>query len=134
MNRDSEFLTAVKSEFGFTPDYNKTNSQYSAFLQWSPIYAKFSLLGKKISHFEMYFAPGAGVTRTTSDRFTKHAAVGQRFYITEHFIFRLEYLISWYSDEIPATRGSASKAKGGPGFTASNETTHNMLIGLGWIF
>jgi len=61
-NSDNDFLNSVRTRFGFTPDFNRQNHQYVLAGGWTPIYAKFSLLGKKISHFEMYFAPGIGIT------------------------------------------------------------------------
>lgn len=133
-NQDSEFLNSVRNRFGFTPDFNRERSQTVLSAGWAPIYAKFSLLGKKISHFETYLAPGIGLTQTTASRLSGHFTVGQKFYLTEHLIFCLEWRISQYTDRITTTQGASSRANGGPGYVDQKETTHNIIFGLGWMF
>jgi hypothetical protein len=60
--------------------------------------------------------------------------VGNKFYITENFLFRIDWRMSRYKDKVTARSGSLSKANGGPGFYEQNETTHNIIFGLGWMF
>jgi outer membrane beta-barrel protein len=133
-NQDNEFLNSVRTRFGFTPDFNREKSQSSLHVGWTPIYAKFSLLGKKISHFEMYIAPGVGVTKTTDNHTTAHLTIGQKFFLTENIILRVDWRMSQYTDRIRTTQGSTSVANGGPGYTDSSQTTHNIIFGLGWMF
>jgi outer membrane beta-barrel protein len=133
-NSDNDFLTSVQQRFGFTPDFNREESQSILSVGWVPIYAKFSLLGKKISHFEMYGAPGIGITKTKSNRTSGHFTLGQKFFLTESFLFRLEWRMSRYSDRISTPQGATSIANGGPGFVDRTATTHNIIFGLGWMF
>lgn len=133
-NQDNEFLNAVRNRYGFTPDFNRESSQDVINFGWTPIYAKFSLLGKKISHFEMYLAPGVGRTKTLENHFSGHFTVGQKFFLTDHLLFRLEWRMSRYKDRITTTQGSTSKANGGPGYVDQTDTTHNIIFGLGWMF
>lgn len=133
-NSDNDFLNSVRNRFGFTPDFNREESQTVLSAGWTPIYAKFSLLGKKISHFEMFFAPGAGITKTADNHFSGHFTVGQKYFLTEHFLFRLEWRISQFTDRIKTTQGSTSVANGGSGYTDQSETTHNIIFGLGVMF
>lgn len=131
---ENEFLQSVRSRFGFTPDFNRVKRQTVLALGWTPIYAKFGLLGRKISHFEMYLAPGVGQTHTASDRLSGHLTIGQKFFLTELLLLRLEWRISRYTDEVATTQGASSKANGGPGFVRQSETTHNIIFGLGVMF
>lgn len=133
-NEDNEFLNAVRNRYGFTPDFNRESQQTVLAAGWTPIYAKFSLLGKKISHFEMYFAPGIGRTKTLENHLSGHFTIGQKFYITDHILFRLEWRMSRYTDRIITTQGATSKANGGPGYVDQADTTHNIIFGLGWMF
>lgn len=133
-NEDNEFLTSVKNRFGFTPDFNQEKSQNSLHVGWTPIYAKFSLLGKKISHFEMYIAPGVGLTETADSHLTGHLTIGQKFFLTENWLLRIDWRMSRYTDRIRTTQGSSSLANGGPGYVDQSETTHNIIFGLGWMF
>jgi len=133
-NNDNDFLNSVRTRFGFTPDFNRVDHQYVLAGGWTPIYAKFSLLGKKISHFEMYVAPGVGVTKTADNHMSEHLTIGQKYFLTEHFLFRIEWRISKYTDKINTTQGSSSLANGGPGYVEQSQTTHNIIFGLGVMF
>jgi len=133
-NHESEFLQSVKNRYGFTPDFNAEKRQHTISMLWTPIYAKFSFLGKKISHFETYVGPGVGVTTTANSHFTKTLQIGEKFFITENFIFRIEWKISQYTDQITATQGTPSIANGGPGYFNQSVTKHNIIFGIGWMF
>jgi outer membrane beta-barrel protein len=133
-HQKSDFLTAVENQYGFTPDFNREVSQHTVAMVWTPIYAKFALLGKKVSHFETYIAPGLGLTKTLSNHLTGHLSIGEKFFITEHMILRLEWKMSRYTDSIRASTGAYSTSNGGPGFYKQTDTVHNLLFGLGWLF
>ena len=133
-NKDSDFLTSVRKQYNFTPNFNREESQSTLQLGWVPIYAKFSLLGKKISHFELFLAAGPGYTKTLDNHLSGHFTVGTKFYISEHFLFRLDWRMSRYKDKVNAVSGALSKANGGPGYFEQTETTHNIIFGLGWMF
>jgi outer membrane beta-barrel protein len=133
-NRDSDFLTSVQKQYGFTPNFNREEKQAALQVGWVPIYAKFSLLGKKISHFEMFLAAGPGITKTLDNHLSGHLTVGNKFYITENLLFRLDWRMTRYKDKVNAKSGSLSTANGGPGFYEQAETTHNIIFGLGWMF
>lgn len=133
-NQESDFLRSVKAQYGFTPDFNVEKNQYGVGVVWTPIYAKFSLLGQKISHFETYIAPGVGITQTAQDDFTKFLDIGEKFYITEHLLFRIEWKMSFYTDRVVTPQGSTSVANGGPGYVNRDIRHHNLLFGIGWLF
>ena len=133
-NTDNDFLNSVRNQYGFTPAFNREVSQSTLSLGWTPIYAKFSLLGEKISHFEMYIAPGAGMTQTTTQHFTENLTIGEKFYITENLIFRIDWKMSRFTDHINTPQGASSIPRGGPGYVDQVETTNNIIFGLGWMF
>jgi outer membrane beta-barrel protein len=133
-SEDNDFVKAIGARYGFRPDFNREVHQTALQVGWTPIYAKFSLLGRKISHFELHLAAGPGITRTIANRFSAHFTIGEKFYLTEHLLFRLEWRMSTYNDKIITTQGSTSIANGGPGFAEQRETTHNIIFGLGWMF
>jgi outer membrane beta-barrel protein len=133
-NSDNDFLGSVKRQYNFTPNYNREQSQTTLQAGWVPIYAKFSLLGKKISHFELYLAAGPGITKTIDNHLSGHFTVGNKFYLTENLLFRVEWRMTRYKDKVIAESGSQSLARGGPGSYTQIETTHNIIFGLGWMF
>lgn len=131
---ENDLYNSFKTQFGAAPNYSKEQSQEVLSVGWTPIYAKFSLLGKKISHFEMYVAPGIGNTKTTDNHISKHLTIGQKYYMTEHLIFRIDWRMSQYTDKVYSTIGSTTKANGGAGYFEKSETKHNIIFGLGWMF
>ncbi len=133
-NTDNTFLSQVRTQYGFTPDFNREVQQYEIAMGWTPIYAKFSFLGKEISHFETYIAPGIGLTQTAANHFTANLSVGEKFFVSEHLIIRLEWKMSRYTDQINATQGTYAKQNGGTGFFQQQETKHNIIFSLGWMF
>ena len=133
-NSDNEFLASLAKRFGFRPDFNREVSQTALQVGWTPIYAKFSLLGQKISHFELSVATGAGITKTSQNNFTALFSTGMKFYLTDHFLFRVEWRMATYNDHVPTSTGSSSRANGGPGYLEQRENTHNIIFGLGWMF
>ncbi len=133
-NSDNDFLTSVRRQYNFTPNYNREENQSALQIGWVPIYAKFSLLGQKISHFELYLAAGPGMTKTLDNHLSGHFTVGNKFYLTENLLFRVEWRMTRYKDTVRALSGSQSTANGGPGSYTQDETTHNIIFGLGWMF
>jgi outer membrane beta-barrel protein len=133
-NSDNELLTSVQSQFGFTPDFNREDRQYMLGVGWTPIYAKFALLGKEISHFEMYVEPGIGITHTADNHLSGHLTIGQKFFITQHFLFRVDWRMTRFTDTVTITQGALSKKNGGPGVADQTQTTHNIIFGLGVMF
>lgn len=130
-NSDSSFLENLRKEFpGLNPGFNLEKSHGILALSWSPIYAKFAFLGRKISHFETYVSLGAGFTETEKYNFTYSVAIGERFYLSEKLLFRVEWRISHYTDNdiVKVDRGGIeSKLSDSP-------TRANLILGLGYLF
>lgn len=133
-NKPNDFLTSVQQQYGFTPDFNEEDRQYMLGVGWTPIYAKFALLGKEISHFEMYVEPGIGITHTADNHLSGHLTIGQKFFITQHLLFRIDWRMTRFTDTVTITQGALSRRNGGPGVADQTETTHNIIFGLGVMY
>ena len=124
-NSDSKLLTDVRRIASVTPNFNKITNQYRFSVLWVPIYAKFTFLGKKISHFDTFVGGGLGITEANGNNFTQYVNVGEKFFITSHLLLRLEWLISYYNETVVLTDNTRSK----------QSTTKNIIMfGLGWLF
>ena len=75
-----------------------------------------------------------GITDTGEKHFSGHFTIGQKFFLTELFLFRLEWRISKFTDKVNTPQGATSLANGGPGFVEQSVTTHNIIFGLGVSF
>lgn len=138
-NSESDFLTSVRKNYGFTPDFNNEISQSMGYFTWAPIYGKFAFLGQKISHFDLYVSGGAGVTETKGtgtegQRFSYGYSFGNRLYVWKNLSIRIEYRVISYQDKIAQTQGAAAIRNGGPGFLTDDITRRNLVFGIGWMF
>ena len=131
---DSQVLSSFKTATGTTIDFNPESYYMGASALFTPIYGKFSLFGKKISHFDLYLAPGMGVTKTVALRPTPSMAVGEKFWITPKWNFRIEYRWMRYSDDVSATTGSQAIKNGGAGNFSQTVTNQNLMFGISYLF
>jgi outer membrane beta-barrel protein len=65
-NWDSENTDPLMENFSIFPDVSRINYAGMGELQWTPIYAKASLFGLKVMHFDLYFAGGFGIMKTVT--------------------------------------------------------------------
>lgn len=131
---DSAILTRFKETRGATIEYNKETYYVGIGAQFTPIYAKFSLLGKKISHFDMYVTPNIGITHTIANRFTFGVGVGQKFWVTPKWNIRVEYRWMRYDDKVPTNEGATATRNGGPGFFEETVNNQNLMFGISYLF
>jgi outer membrane beta-barrel protein len=71
---DAKLIGAIGSN-GAVPDRNIQQSYFGAYYSWIPIYAKLSLLEKKIMYFDMGVSPGLGITNITAATYTTSTAI-----------------------------------------------------------
>jgi outer membrane beta-barrel protein len=131
---DSSVLTRFKETRGATIEFNEEKYYFGAHAMFTPIYAKFSFLGIKISHFDMYISPGLGVTKTNANRFTQGVGVGQKFWLSPKFNIRWEYRWLRYGDRINTSEGATAVRNGGPGYYNDTVNNQNLMIGVGFLF
>jgi len=116
---DSDMTQAFKNRNGITPNYNVPQWYVGAGYDWVPIYAKMSLLEKKILYFDMFVTPGIGITNLVASRysgafstgvttstsnpqnaFTLALDVGQQIFLNEHFALRLDLRNHLFQEQI----------------------------------
>lgn len=131
---DSMILQKFQNETGTTIEYNKEQYAASAALIFTPIYAKFSFLGQKISHFDLFVSPGVGITKTTTNNLTLQFGVGQKFWLTPRWNIRAEYRWSHYTNQVEATRGALATRSGGSGSFDDTVNNYNLLLGVSFLY
>lgn len=94
---------------GVTPNFNQIQGGYYLGFNWVPFYAKMSVLGKKITYFDMAFTPLIGMTefeqqnRTanrTDSSLTYGFNVTQFFFLSNHLAIRADLKSLWYTEEV----------------------------------
>lgn len=109
-----DFKNSVGS--GVAPDFGRFTGYYGIGFNWVPIYAKMSVLGKKIIYFDMAITPTIGIAEyeqvwddsATRDqqRAIKQTALSygiditQYFFLTNHFAIRADLKNRWFQEEV----------------------------------
>ncbi|MDZ4677550.1 MAG: outer membrane beta-barrel domain-containing protein [Oligoflexia bacterium] len=103
------------NRFAVQPDYNIHSGFIGVSYNWIPVYAKLSLLEKKIFYFDMSLSPGLGVSFMNSNTFattvsnsaaraqtpiTLSLDFAQQVFISEHFALRLDLRNHFYQEKI----------------------------------
>ena len=121
---------------GAVPDWGRQTSYYGLNYIWVPIYAKMSLLGKKILYFDMAISPHIGMTNynkisevgdESDSAFTYGLDLSQYFFLTKGIAIRADLKNHWYKENI------VSSKDGTPKRTQTNHTTI-FLLGLTYFF
>lgn len=129
------------------PDYNTPTSYLGVNYNWVPVYAKMSLLGKKIIYFDMQISPGLGLANFEQkyevdptggiDERTQSASamafsldVTQYFFFSPKFALRADLHNRWYNQELLVYNSNPNKniAK-----SELNNTT-TFMIGVTFFF
>ena len=97
-------------------------------LKWQPLYGKMALFDKKIVPFDIYFAPGVGVTETAlgQNEFTISLGTGQLFALSKSLAFRWDFVWNFYTAEIESVDGSQT--------TEATSNHNDLLLMLGFSF
>lgn len=97
---------------------------YGVSLKWAPLYGKMAWLGEKIVPFDIYFAPGFGMTQTAlgESHTTLSFAAGQIFALSKSSGIRWDLLWNFYQAE---TRQGTETSK-------SNHS--DLILTLGYSF
>ncbi len=108
--KDSSVTEGFISSNGTTADFNRQTYFYGVSFNWVPIYAKLSLLEKKILYFDMSISPGIGVMgyeqqvasgaapAETSPTITLDIA--QHYFLSKEFAFRIDMRNRFYNDKV----------------------------------
>lgn len=77
-------------------DFQKT--EWMGLVNWYPLYGKFSVLDRRIVHFDFYVLGGAGQTTLRSGPSTTYTAGGgMGLWLTQHFTTRFEMRYQTYT-------------------------------------
>ncbi|MCO5112670.1 MAG: outer membrane beta-barrel domain-containing protein [Bdellovibrionaceae bacterium] len=92
-----------------TLNRGKTKSYMGASINYSPIYAKMSLLGYKILYFDLILSGHLGQTTyeqardtgsPTQSALTFGVGLSQIFYLNKHWSVRFDFTNRWYNSEV----------------------------------
>lgn len=137
---DSKVIQGFINDQGVAADYNRQVSFVGASFNWVPIYAKLSLLEKKILYFDMSVSPGIGMMtyehqtinhdggRESAIAFTLDVA--QHYFLSKEFALRLDMRNRFYNDKVIDYRTKTyEKTKGNHSVTVQFGFTY--YFGLG---
>ncbi len=119
---------------GTEPDRGRLKHYYGINYVWVPIYAKMSLLEKKILYFDMAISPSIGMTsynKLTDFKDIPESAltfgldVSQYFYLNKNWAIRADLKNNWYNEKRVTFKTGESIS------TQSNNTT---MFLLGFIY
>lgn len=113
------------------PNHGKTKSYIGGSLNYSPIYAKMSLLGFKILYYDLILSAHLGQTtydqmvetgNVSKSAITFGAGITQIFYLNRHWSIRFDFTNRWYNSEV-LDYSSGSKVK--------DRFVNDTLLGIG---
>lgn len=124
---------------GTKPDFGRVQNYYGVGYNFVPIYAKMSLLGRKIIYFDMAITPGIGMTTYEKQSdctpkcseeetvFSYSLDITQYFFFSRRWAVRFDWRSRWFTEEVIGyTNGQKVRDK-------TNNTT-NLLMGLSFFF
>jgi outer membrane beta-barrel protein len=133
---DSKLVERFESQFGQRPDMNTLNSFIGVHYNWVPIYAKVSLLGKKILYFDFAVSPGIGMSSYEQTAFSgnKDAStvaltldLTQYFFLSKWLALRIDFKNRWQQEEVLEYKSSS----GNTGGHLRDETTQSSFLMFG---
>ncbi|MEK6774452.1 MAG: outer membrane beta-barrel domain-containing protein [Bdellovibrionota bacterium] len=118
--KNNETIEEYKQSFGVMPDHNRYVSATTIMAYWVPIYAKMSLLDKKIIYFDMGLGLGLGSTTFVQQKCSASLAcntsffqsvdisknaphyslnVFQQFFVSNQWAVRIDFINRWTTEE-----------------------------------
>jgi len=105
------------------PNHGKLQGYVGANFNWIPIYAKMSLLEKKILYFDLAISPGLGMTEYKQQRasgagdvlqsFTYSLDISQHVYLSRSFAIRLDMKNRFWTEKVVDYNNGASRGDTG---------------------
>lgn len=144
--RDNDTVSEYKNTYGAMPDHNRLVGATTLMAYWVPIYAKMSLLDKKIIYFDMGLGFGFGNTSYAQQKCATSAGctnlvwdsvdaaktaphysinIFQQFFISNHMAFRFDFMNRWTNEERLSFKNGTS---------VGNKTTNDTIIQIGLTF
>ncbi len=141
----ANFATTFEQLAGAAYNYNSPQGYIGVNYNWVPIYAKFSLLEKKILYFDMSINPGFGATLLSSNSFgttvnqvnslsqtaiTGAIDISQQVFLSSHWAIKLDIDSHIYPETIYSAGGGLVPANS----TVQNKITYSATFMLGLTF
>lgn len=144
--RFNETIDTYKQQYGTIPDTNTYKGGTSLMAYWVPIYAKMSLLDKKIIYFDMGIGLGLGNTSydqnlcvtsngcnasnptiSTSSKSGTHYALNimQQYFLSEHWAVRVDFMNRWTTEE---------RLKSSTGASQGNRSINDTALQVGFTY
>lgn len=143
---DNDLQKEVIKLQGFA-NHGKSTSYMGASVNWMPLYAKMSFLGRKIVYFDLSFGLNVGLMnydqQHQTEKFNESQSsvaygfhVSQSFYLTKKWVIRADYKHRFYNQEIVVGRDSQAGAgiKDGSFIEDRMEDSISLNLGLSYIF
>ncbi len=141
-NTENDTLVQIKQVANRAPEVRDTNKYYGGSVMWLPFYGKLNMFNQ-IFYLDWHFEAGIGSANTELDINTSvngapiivndtfsafHWGSGLKFFITRHWLARLDFLATYYKASNGLTTSSGSIAK--------EETYDNyyLTLGVGYTF
>lgn len=97
--------------------------------KWQPVYGKMALFDTKIVPFDIYFAPGVGITQTAEGNApTISLATGQLFALSKSWGVRWDFMWNFYTADVVETTS---------GVSSETTTFHSdlfLMVGVSFLF
>lgn len=103
------FINDPKNTNDVTPDFSRIKSYFSVGYNWVPVYAKVSLLGKRILYFDLAISPHIGMLQydtiaksgnSSNSSIMLGVDITQYYFLSNKIALRFDLRNSWSSQDI----------------------------------
>jgi len=108
--RERPEVQILKEVHNVTADIRKPEYIITSNLLWIPMYGKYSLLESRFIYYDTYFLIGPGIVNLNKKiKPTVNIGVGQKYYISQSWLTRVDLKIFYYEDTIYGKKGIRDK-------------------------
>jgi outer membrane beta-barrel protein len=103
-------VQALKEAHNVTADIRKPEYIFTSNLLWIPMYGKYSLLESRFIYYDTYFLIGPGIVNLNKKiKPAINIGVGQKYYISQSWLTRVDLKAFYYEDTIYGKTGIRDK-------------------------
>lgn len=137
---NSKLVNYFKNAYGLQPDRTRHKTFMGVFYNWVPIYAKVSLLSRKILYFDLSISPGIGTTEyeqfvadgnQTESAITYCLDITQHFFLSKHMALRFDFKNRWLKENIKEYDAPGAAPNGS---VVSNDMIQSSLLMFGFMY
>ncbi len=133
---NSKLVNVFINNYANQPDRTRHKSFTGVFYNWIPVYAKVSLLSRKILYFDLSISPGIGMTEyeqfvldtgnKTASTMSYCLDISQHFFLSKNIALRFDFKNRWQKEEIREFSGP-----GADGSVISNNLVQSTFLMFG---